>query len=55
MAWPCSPMIVLTSSKSTLTLPSTLMISAMPAQALCRMSSAALKQSSCVASSSISS
>ena len=55
IAWPCSPIMVFTSSKSTLTLPSTLIISAIPAQALCSTSSAALKQSDCVASSSINS
>ncbi len=51
MALPCSPITVFTSSKSTLTRPSTLMISAMPATALCRTSSAAPKASFCVTSS----
>ncbi len=48
-------MIVFTSAKSTLTRPGTLMISAMPATALCRTSSARRNASSSVASSSITS
>ena len=51
MALPCSPITVFTSSKSTFTSPSTLIISAMPATALLRTSSAAAKASSWVMSS----
>ncbi|MNL12181.1 hypothetical protein D3C87_1330430 [compost metagenome] len=55
MALPCSPITVFTSSKSTFTRPSTLMISAMPATALCSTSSAHWKHLSISASSPITS
>ena len=51
MALPCSPITVFTSSKSTLTSPSTLIISAIPATALFKTSSAAANASICVMSS----
>ena len=51
MALPCSPMMVLTSLKSTLMWPGTLMISAIPATALFSTSSACFIQSSIDSSS----
>ena len=51
MALPCSLITVLTSSKSTLIKPCSLMISAMPATALCNTSSAQPKALSISASS----
>src|SRR5262245_7258564 len=51
IAMPCSDITVRTSWKSTLTRPGLLMISAMPATALLRTSSAARNASSCVTSS----
>ncbi len=55
IAMPCSDITVRTSWKSTFTMPGLLMISAMPATALLSTSSAALKASSCVTSSPITS
>ena len=51
MALPCSPITVLTSSKSTLMRPCTLIISAIPETALCKTSSAQAKALSNSASS----
>ena len=53
MALPCSLMTVFTSSKSTLIKPCSLMISAIPATALCKTSSAVLNALSISASSPI--